>query len=79
MTPAELQAWARAKAADLGYYPETSAVAAALVSAYQAGHAAGDAYARAAGPVRDPMRSLAGVYCEAGNNCGRLGCPECQQ
>ncbi len=24
-------------------------------------------------------RGVAGDYCESGNECGRVGCPECQQ
>jgi hypothetical protein len=26
-----------------------------------------------------PARGVAGDHCEAGNECGRIGCPECQQ
>ena len=30
-------------------------------------------------PETDDGRGVLGDYCEIGNQCGRLGCPECQQ
>lgn len=30
------------------------------------------------GLTQPSPRGEAGDYCEVGNNCGRLGCPECQ-
>jgi hypothetical protein len=29
--------------------------------------------------VTKESRGVAGDRCESGNNCGRVGCPECQQ